>query len=648
MRSLLSLVFRAMIPAVGIAASARAQVVRAPHVDAALEQALHDGSDIVVFQHGSDWNRLGERLLADVWNNPALDRALASNRLVLVAVDQPETPGNPPVSARAEPQTRPSYGRSETPSARLTALASGAMPTSEVSVVECGGGTTYARLEDGTFLASGANPGQDVIVLTLTSATGGRLLRLDFPTHPSFPGNGPGRASNGNYAISEVEVEIPGPTKVEAAAAWASLHEGGWGPWQAVDGITDNNDNVWNAFGHRHQNGLLLIALAKPVPAGAKVTVKLVCKAKWAEHLPGTLRAAVQDLPAVVADVETVGRANALGALNQKFSWRGDDVPRVALLDKEGRHVASEDKPRLGLTPQGLARRIGEMIELRKQRDALWAVAETQQGVEKAGTLKKSLDLLKLGGSAGHENVYKFVHEKILAADPKDESGVQRWLQFQTDQRVAPALVNDANKLAGEKKFEEAIALLDAEYKHPGNKHLTADHLQRILLAKFNIVRQWPGHEEERFDVMRQMAALDATTYLGIGATGYLAMNHKDPLPSALVYGWAASHVKSGANTWDFRLGTANYFDHPGRFTLRVLHNGGTDTLRVRRAALMVGEKVLAEASPAANLAPGGKVECELTLPADRPAGVLVLRLESDAAEGKTAVSGRFEVDPLL
>ncbi|MFO1491157.1 MAG: hypothetical protein U1F77_09000 [Kiritimatiellia bacterium] len=638
-----------LVPALVLAAAPlRAEVVRAPNYEEALAQALHGSADIVVFQHGSDWNRLGERLLADVWNRSELDKALATNNVVLVAVDQPETSGNPAVAGAPAEDARPVYGPVDTPPARLARLLKEPVPASEISTVECGGGTTYTRLEDGTFLASGANPGQDVLVLTLTAVKGGGVLRLDFPTHPSLPGNGPGRASNGNYAISEVEVEVPGPVRLASGGAWAGLYEGGWGPWQAVDGVTDNDDNLWNAFGHRHQNGLLLVALEKPVAPGTRVVVRLVCKAKWAQHLPGTLRATILDDARMAADVGAVGRADALGSMNRKFTWRGDDVPRIALMDREGRHVASEDRPRLGLTPEALARRITEMQELRKQRDALWALAETQQGVEKAETLMKSLKLLGLGGSAGHENAYKFVHDKIREADPGDESGVRRWLQFQTDQRVGPEMNNPANKLAGEKKFEEAVALLDAEYRHPGNKHLTPDHLQRILLARFNIVRQWPGHEEQRFDVMREMAALDATTYLGIGATGYLAMNHKDPEPSALVYGWAASQVKPGANVWNFRLGTANYFDHPGRYVFRVLHGGGKDGLRIRRVALLAGEKVLSEASPAKDLAPGGKVECDLTLPASAPAGGLVLRLECDAGAGQTDSAGRFEVDPQL
>ena len=49
------------------------------------------------------------------------------------------------------------------------------------------------------------NPGQETLTLRLETAGGGQVLRLDLLTDPSLPGAGPGRAGNGNFAISEIE-----------------------------------------------------------------------------------------------------------------------------------------------------------------------------------------------------------------------------------------------------------------------------------------------------------------------------------------------------------------------------------------------------------------------------------------------------------
>ena len=67
---------------------------RAVHFEAALARAKTAGKDIVVYQRGSDWNRLGERLYASVWLKPEFDKALGDG-FVLVAVDNPEVVGGP-------------------------------------------------------------------------------------------------------------------------------------------------------------------------------------------------------------------------------------------------------------------------------------------------------------------------------------------------------------------------------------------------------------------------------------------------------------------------------------------------------------------------------------------------------------------------
>ena len=132
------------------------------------------------------------------------------------------------------------------------------------------------------------------------------------------------------------------------------------------------------------------------------------------------MRAAILSEKSVEVDVIAVGKAEQDNARNARFTWRGDKVPRIALLDNLGRPVTSENKPRLGLTPAKLAARVQEMLAMRIKRDQLWAQAEKEKGERKAEIFMQSLQLLELGGSPGHDNCYKFVHDKIREADPKD------------------------------------------------------------------------------------------------------------------------------------------------------------------------------------------------------------------------------------
>jgi hypothetical protein len=85
-----------------------------------------------------------------------------------------------------------------------------------------------------------------------------------------------------------------------------------------------------------------------------------------------------------------------------------------------------------------------------------------------------------------------------------------------------------------------------------------------------------------------------------------------------------------------------------GKYLVRIFHNGGNDTLTVRRFALLTTDTVLSEAAPGASLAPGGKVEGRLELKAWPMPTNTLFRLELEAQPGKTNVSGRFEVEPVL
>jgi hypothetical protein len=69
------------------------------------------------------------------------------------------------------------------------------------------GGATFRRLEDGSQLAEGAKPANDTYTLVVrTQAKGITAVRLEALAHASLVKNGPGRASNGNFALSNFTV----------------------------------------------------------------------------------------------------------------------------------------------------------------------------------------------------------------------------------------------------------------------------------------------------------------------------------------------------------------------------------------------------------------------------------------------------------
>jgi len=97
-------------------------------------------------------------------------------------------------------------------------------------------GTTLKVLEDGTVLASGANPAKDRYELKFAALQKGTTaLRLEILPDDSLPAKGPGRGSNGNFVLSEFAVQA-GQTPLDWSAVTATHSQNDYPVTAAVDG----------------------------------------------------------------------------------------------------------------------------------------------------------------------------------------------------------------------------------------------------------------------------------------------------------------------------------------------------------------------------------------------------------------------------
>ncbi len=85
-------------------------------------------------------------------------------------------------------------------------------------------GTILTIQPDSSILASGSNSGDNVYTITAqTALTGITGIRLETLTDSSLPNNGPGRAANGNFVLTEFKVDqqaapVPEPSSILLAA----------------------------------------------------------------------------------------------------------------------------------------------------------------------------------------------------------------------------------------------------------------------------------------------------------------------------------------------------------------------------------------------------------------------------------------------
>ncbi|MCW1923898.1 discoidin domain-containing protein [Luteolibacter arcticus] len=629
-----------------------APVTRARDFTEALELAKPTGSDIVVLQRGSDWNRLGETLYRKVWQTTEFESQLGDG-FVLVTVDRPETPGAPALGSTDDPAGMARFRAATGPGA--------ALPANEVASVRAEGGANFKKRADGTWLLDDPkgehNPARDTLVLNLRAGSGGQILRLDFLPDPSLPNGGAGRASNGNFALTEVIV-VNGDKALATTSAWSNSPEGAAAGGLLVDGIVDQPKKAWNGGGQTRQARTMMLALAQPVRPGATLKISLVGRSQWNNHIPACLRAAVLDDARLAASLTRVAAAETLATRNAAFTWwDGNRCPRVALVDSEGRGIAALDTPRGDLLPATLAAQIKKLRETRIARDEWLAKAANAKGPEQAELLRKSLEVLGAGNWTGNGHCYKPVHDQIRAADPQDISGAVRWLGFSSDPKGAVPWVkptwNEAldtqrgKRALTDADYREALARVDKELADPRNKVLSHENIQRMMVAKFRIYKSWKGREDERFRIQQEIADFDPDTFWGVGARGYIGMYGRSETPY-LTYGWKPGQVKAGTNTWKM-ADTGYFFAHPGSYKVALTHAAGASIVKVKRLALLEGDTVLAEAKPDADLGPGkARVEAILDFASWNPDRRYILIAEIEAAAGQTNSSGRFSVEPWL
>jgi hypothetical protein len=159
---------------------------------------------------------------------------------------------------------------------------------------------------DGSVLASGKATENDTYSVTVTNAlTGVTGLRLEALPDASLPANGPGRAPNGNFILSEVVATVERakgqPEKVKFAAARATIEQQSlaeknpnkaWTAASTIDGDAKHGIAGWAILPEAGRGQNLVLELAEPLNlvAGESLTVELLQFGTAKDHLLGKFR----------------------------------------------------------------------------------------------------------------------------------------------------------------------------------------------------------------------------------------------------------------------------------------------------------------------------------------------------------------------
>jgi cytochrome c553 len=192
----------------------------------------------------------------------------------------------------------------------------------ELESTKSDGQATFARQEDGSYLVSGKNPSHDVYTLVVqTKAKGITAVRLEAIAHESLPKVGPGRAPNGNFALSDFQLwaapqgaQAPG-APVKLANSKATFEQKGFPAAAAID---DNKLTAWAIdpeIGKRHAASF---ELETPIANAEGTTLTFILKFENnASHSLGRVRLALSTAAKPVGLDGDEATEQVLGEVNQ-------------------------------------------------------------------------------------------------------------------------------------------------------------------------------------------------------------------------------------------------------------------------------------------------------------------------------------------
>jgi len=225
------------------------------------------------------------------------------------------------------------------------------------------GGATFTRQSDGSFLATGKSADHDTYTFSASSPLGIiTAVRLEALADPSLVKGGPGRATNGNFALTEFALSVTAPGAAAAPVrftnATASFEQKGLPVVAAIDVDAQSAWAVDPQFGKSHAAAF---TLEKPLetPAGSVLTFTLKFRNNT-QHSIGRVRLAVTFAasPALGGDSASSGVAEALRFLGvppaqrtseqraKLLTWyRGQEVEWRALDEAVTAHARTEPQP---------------------------------------------------------------------------------------------------------------------------------------------------------------------------------------------------------------------------------------------------------------------------------------------------------------
>ncbi|MDB5390477.1 MAG: Protein of unknown function (DUF1553)/Protein of unknown function (DUF1549)/Planctomycete [Planctomycetaceae bacterium] len=352
--------------------------------------------------------------------------------------------------------------------------------------VKSAGGAVLTRQEDGSYLASGPNPNNDVyeIVAPVAAGTFSGLL-LECFVDPQLPQMSLGRFSNGNFVLSRVDAEITAPSlkeplKAVFQRAEADYSQSGWDIKLVLD---DNPANGWAVDGptkKESRKAMFLVAAPLTIPADATLTVRLRQEALTGHNIGRFRLSTTSHPPAAVTLMGTQYPETLRQTLATESSKRSPQ--QVAELEKYFR--ANVDSPvkqaetAIAKAKQDQAAFLAQMptvMVMREgpPRDAFVLIRGEYEkhGDKVAAGLPAAFPPLPAGAAMNRLGLARWI------ADPSNPLTARVWVNRAWERFFGTGLVKTSENLGSQSEFPSHPALLD---------WLAVEFMQPVASPKIN------------------------------------------------------------------------------------------------------------------------------------------------------------------
>jgi hypothetical protein len=180
------------------------------------------------------------------------------------------------------------------------------------------GDSKLTRLDDKSILAAGEPPLKETYDITArVEATGITAVRLDALVHESLPQRGPGRFTNGNFVLSDFELEavsVADPSRkqtIQFASARADYEQSGYLISTVLRGRPRGKG--WAVDGNeKHEDRFAVFVAEKPFgfPGGTELRFHIRHQSNVERHSIGRVRLSIASDPSAVAGVEVAAILN--------------------------------------------------------------------------------------------------------------------------------------------------------------------------------------------------------------------------------------------------------------------------------------------------------------------------------------------------